>query len=368
MSKTIEQELASLADSILTQMRQGADQWYMPWHQGLEEPINLVTGRVFSGRNAAILWSQCQKRGYKRNQWATLKQWSKRRAKVRRGAKGVRVFVPKFNLGPDFWGGDSSEMSGFRSYHVFNVAELNNFNPDHPDLFDTFDVNHNIENLARKCRATIKFGGDRACYIPSLDRIEMPPQNRFYSTPHTTAEEGYYSTLAHELVHWTRPAVRANRPVQFEDDSLDYAFEELVAELGAAIICSRFGQNIEPRPDHAAYLKSWLSVLEDDFQYFYKALAIAQDAVHWLYEAADMLPREWALNYSGQEVVSQQRPPVAAAAYTVENPSGRKFNRNLAVAVSCGNCHEEYRVVLTRGESSSACPHCMRFNEHAVEW
>lgn len=46
----------------------------MPWHKGLEDPYNLVTGKVFKGRNAAILWSQAMLRGYDRNQWATMRQ------------------------------------------------------------------------------------------------------------------------------------------------------------------------------------------------------------------------------------------------------------------------------------------------------
>ena len=101
----------------------------------------------------------------------------------------------------------------------------------------------------------------------------------------------------HELVHWTKGAARANRP-DFEgtaDES--YAFEELVAELGAAIICTRFDQCIEPRADHAAYLKGWLTVLENDFDHFYRALKLAQVASHWLYRKTDMAPEGWAPDF-----------------------------------------------------------------------
>ncbi len=285
-----------MATELLAQMREGADTWYMPWHKGLEEPYNKVTGHVFTGGNAAILWSQAVKRGYPRSQWATLKQWAGRRGKVRKGAKGVRVFAPIHkNANPT-----SSSLRGFRSYHVFNVEEINNFNPDHPDMFPEDLVGSAVGDFAQKTGAHIRFIGDVACYRPRDDVIDMPPRSCFFDTVHTTAEEGFQSTLVHELVHWTKHKSRVNRTPQLENGEQDYAFEELVAELGAAIICTRFAQRIEPRPDHAAYLQSWLSVLENDFSYFYRALHLAQDAAHWLYLKTDMVPTGWVLSDESQ--------------------------------------------------------------------
>lgn len=295
MTVAATQELEAIATHLLTQMREGADRWYMPWHKGLEEPYNRITGRVFKGRNAAILWSQATQRGYLRNQWATLKQWAGSRAKVRRGAKGVRVFAPVHRNAPDLFKLNSSDLAGFRGYHVFNVQELNNYNPDHPDMFDGEMVGCSVGDFAQKTGARIQFFGDRACYRSHEDIINMPPRNRFIPTPHTTADEGFQSTLIHELVHWTKPENRANRVAKIENPEQAYAFEELVAELGAALICTRFSQRIEPRHDHAAYLKSWLSALENDFSYFYKALYLAQSAAHWLYVKTDTVPAGWVL-------------------------------------------------------------------------
>src|SRR5665213_3491448 len=68
-----------------------------------------------------------------------------------------------------------------------------------------------------------------------------------------------------------------------------YAFEELVAELGAAFLCSMLGIANEPRPDHAAYVASWLEVLGKDSQAIFTAANRAQLAVeylaHFAYEA-----------------------------------------------------------------------------------
>ncbi len=302
MTVSAGQELEELATELLAQMRGGADAWYMPWHKGLEEPYNKVTGHVFTGGNAAILWSQAMKRGYPRSQWATLKQWAGRRGKVRKGAKGVRVFAPIHkNANPT-----SSSLRGFRSYHVFNVEEINNFNPDHPDMFPEDLVGSMVGDFAQKTGAHIRFIGDVACYRPRDDTIDMPPRSRFFPTAHTTAEEGFQSTLVHELVHWTKQEKRAHRVPQFEDRDHAYAFEELVAELGAAIICTRFAQRVEPRADHAAYLKSWLTVLENDFSHFYKALHLAQDAAHWLYVKTNMVPAGWVLTNEEQAQVGSE--------------------------------------------------------------
>lgn len=300
MPMPLSQQLSELAETIISQMKHGAKTWYMPWHKGFQEPVNLVTGRVFGGRNAAILWNALNQRGYQRNEWATLKQWATRRGKVRAGAKGVRVIVPIHNFAPGLFNDESNDLAGFRSYHVFNVDEINNFNPDHPDLFvvnsSKVVVDRHIEHLVERSGADIRYGGNLACYIPKEDRIFMPPRSTFIATPHTTATEGFYSTLVHEIIHWTKHPGRAPRPNTWDDLSLAYAFEELIAELGAAMICTRFGQKIEPRLDHAAYLSTWLAVLESDFRHFYNALHQAQEAVHWIYRFTQMVPEGWTLD------------------------------------------------------------------------
>ena len=53
--------------------------------------------------------------------------------------------------------------------------------------------------------ARIKHGGDRACYIPSVDEIHMPVVEDFDSPDH------YWATLFHEQVHWTKEAKRLDR-------------------------------------------------------------------------------------------------------------------------------------------------------------
>jgi len=93
----------------------------------------------------------------------------------------------------------------------------------------------------------------------------------------SSAAEGYDATPLRELIHWTSPQHRCDRDIgkRFGDNS--YAREELVAEIGAAFLCADLGIRLEPRPDHAAYLTSCLSVLKSDKRAIFAADALAHD-------------------------------------------------------------------------------------------
>jgi len=82
--------------------------------------------------------------------------------------------------------------------------------------------------------------------------------------------------------HWTGAPHRLNREfgVRFGDRA--YAFEELIAELGAAFLCSGFGIVNDPRPDHAAYISSWLDILDRDHKAIFTAANQAQKGVEFL--------------------------------------------------------------------------------------
>jgi antirestriction protein ArdC len=100
--------------------------------------------------------------------------------------------------------------------------------------------------------------------------------------------EAYYATLGHELTHWTRHPSRLDGDFgRRRHGDEGYAREELVAELGAAILCADLGLALEPREDHAAYLASWLKVLRDDKRFIFSAAAHAQRAVDFLHRTGE---------------------------------------------------------------------------------
>ena len=124
---------------------------------------------------------------------------------------------------------------------------------------------------------TIRHGGNQAYYSPAADHIQLPPFEAFKD------KESYYATVLHELTHATRHATRLDRDLgrqRFGDAG--YAREELVAELGAAFLCTDLGITPEIREDHADYIGHWLKVLAEDKHAIFQAAAHAQRAADYL--------------------------------------------------------------------------------------
>lgn len=112
----------------------------------------------------------------------------------------------------------------------------------------------------------------------------MPEREAFVGTETCSTTEGYYSTLLHELTHWTGNEKRLNREKtkKFGDDT--YAIEELVAELGAAFLCSEFEIGLLPKGDHASYIAHWLKILKESKHCIFKASSEASKAVSYLHD------------------------------------------------------------------------------------
>ncbi|MFN7027614.1 MAG: zincin-like metallopeptidase domain-containing protein, partial [Pseudorhizobium sp.] len=134
----------------------------------------------------------------------------------------------------------------------------------------------------------IRHSGDQAYYSPIMDYIQMPPFEAFRDAA------GYAAVLSHEATHWTAAEHRVGRDLsRYAKDRTDRAREELIAELGSCFLCADLGiaPELVPRPDHASYLQSWLSVLANDKRAIFQAAAHAQRAVtflHSLQPEADM--------------------------------------------------------------------------------
>lgn len=88
-------------------------------------------------------------------------------------------------------------------------------------------------------------------------------------------------------IHWTAAPHRLNRDLsRYHKDRSDRAREELLVEVGSCLLCADLGivPELEPRPDHASYLQSWLTVLGSDKRAIFTAAAHAQRAVTYLHD------------------------------------------------------------------------------------
>lgn len=141
-----------------------------------------------------------------------------------------------------------------------------------------------IEKFVAQSGATINEDQSSASFVPSRDEINMPPKSLFFDNGQS-ATENYYAVLLHELTHWTGGKARlAREQVGHGKDQQKYAFEELIAELGSAFLCSHFRIKQHGRDDHATYIKSWLQALKNDKKFIFKAASQAQKAVDFLHE------------------------------------------------------------------------------------
>src|SRR5690606_20113105 len=87
-------------------------------------------------------------------------------------------------------------------------------------------------------------------------------------------------------IPWTAKADRAGRDLtRYARARTARAGEGLVAEIGSALLCADLGivPELEPRPDHAAYVGSWLTVLGDDKRAIFQAAAHAPRAVNFVH-------------------------------------------------------------------------------------
>ena len=278
----------SITDQIIASIEAGAGTFTMPWHRdaGTTMPTNALTGSTYNGVNVIALWAAAEHRGFTTGYWATYKQWSLLGGQVRKGEKAsVVVFYKQESVDvSEIDTGERKKKSVLyaRSSRVFNVDQIDGWQAPRPAASDPVAVLGAAERFVTATSADIRVGGDRAYYRPRTDQIQMPDRDRFTGTETIGATESYYATLLHELTHWTGHTNRLDRDFSDRFGREGYAMEELVAELGAAFLCSDLGITNRPRADHAAYIAHWLAVLKKDTRAIFTAASKANDARRFL--------------------------------------------------------------------------------------
>jgi len=221
---------------------QAGGKFEMPWHQINRIPENAKTGNCYQGINIPLLWVHQLKKGFASPVWATYKQWTELGAQVKRGEKGAPVvFYKTFEIEAESSEEDAQTRIFARYSTVFNAAQVEGYESpaaiesSRPSLIENIGA---ADMLVNQTGADIRHGGDQAFYAPKMDYISMPPREMFKDTSTSTATENYYSVLFHELTHWSGAKHRLDRLNNDKFGGKDYAFEELVAELGAAMCCA----------------------------------------------------------------------------------------------------------------------------------
>jgi antirestriction protein ArdC len=260
-----------ITDKIIKLMEENDADWRRPWlGDGIAK--NIVSEKSYRGVNIPILGLS----GYSSPWFGTYKQWAALGAQVRKSEKSTAIFFWKPLHIKDKETEEDRQILMARSYAVFSIEQVENAPSVKIETRPPLERHAECDRIIEATGAKITYGGDRAAYIPSQDRIVMPKPEQFLSP------EGFYGTLCHEVTHWAGHESRLNRNLKGRFGSETYAFEELIGETGAALICAAAGIIPEPRAETAKYLNSWVKVLKNDKHAIISAFSHAQKAADFI--------------------------------------------------------------------------------------
>lgn len=210
-----------VTDSIIASIEHGARDWQCPWARSQSMPVNAVTDHKYRGINVVMLWLTSGEGGWPQG-WASYKQWQTSGAQVRKSEPGTTIIFYKslardrLDSRGDVVIGDDGEaridhIPMLRTSTVFNAAQVDGYEPEAVPERPLFERIEGAEAFVANTGAVVRHGGEQAYYRPCADHIQMPDRERFTGTDTSTAQEGYYGTLLHELTHWTGPKKRLDR-------------------------------------------------------------------------------------------------------------------------------------------------------------
>lgn len=280
-----------VTDRIIEQMQNGIIPWHKPWHMAgnaEEMAINYVTRRPYSLVNQWLLLEP--------GEYLTFKQVTALGGKVKKGSKSrFVVFFTKvaYTVKNESTGEDEERSYPLlRYYNVFRLADCEGIQSkiEKPEAGEVVELPLCDEADAAIdayvfSQPTLSFQNDkpsdRAYYSPADDKVVVPMRSQFDEMAK------YYSTAFHELTHSTLTESRCNRKQDGAGASFfgskAYSREELVAEMGAAMLCSNFGIDCEKAfKNSVAYLQSWVRNLKEDVKAVVVAAGKAEKAVRYI--------------------------------------------------------------------------------------
>ena len=305
------------------------DGWKKPWFTegALQWPKNL-NGREYNGMNAFLLLLHCEKEGYKIPRFCTfdrIQQFNKPgsrdkdakpRVSVLKGEHSFPVMLTTFTVvdketkerikWEDYKLLSQEQREKYnvypklQTYHVFNVAQTN-LKEVRPELWEKLEQEYSMPKVDRSeafepvdrmitdnrwiCPIKPMYG-DSAYYSISKNEIVVPEKGQFKDG------ESFYSNLFHEMGHSTGAENQLDRLKPTTFGSAEYAREELVAELTAALTAQRYGMSKHLKDDTAAYLKAWLDSLKESPQYIKTVLLDVKKASSMLTQRIDQIALE----------------------------------------------------------------------------
>lgn len=260
-----------VTERIQEKLKAGVVPWRQPWTN--KGAVSWNNQRPYRGINVMLL---------NPGEYATFKQIQESGGKVKKGAKSSLVVFWKWITKENKETGEKTEFPYLRYYNVFEInTQTEGLKSKRKEKTFEHDPIEEAEKIIQnyKNKPEIKFNGGKAYYKPSEDYISVPPLED-YSSKHE-----YYSTLFHESIHSTGHKKRLNRKGITESAGFGsevYSKEELVAEIGAAMLCGVVGIDNHTIDNSASYINSWMRKLKEDSKLIVHAAAAAQKAADYI--------------------------------------------------------------------------------------
>lgn len=276
----------AVTERLIGMLESGTAPWQKPWDAGIaamNRPHNF-NGRPYHGVNALMLWCTAIDKGYEDPRWLTFKQVNKLGGHVNKGEKAQIVEYWQWEKeveNPETGEKEKVPLEHPKVYRaaVFNADQCTGL-PKLRRQAQKWSPVERAENIIAANGVPVTHNTDgSAFYSPGGDFICLPPRESFATV------DAYYSTLLHEVGHSTGHPTRLNREFGGQFGSEGYAREELRAELASTFLCGELGiATTGSDEQHAAYVKSWVSALKNDYNEIFKAAADAEKICNYLYE------------------------------------------------------------------------------------
>lgn len=276
----------AVTERLIGMLESGTAPWQKPWDAGIaamNRPHNY-NGRPYHGVNALMLWCTAIDKGYEDPRWLTFKQVNKLGGHVNKGEKAQIVEYWQWEKeveNPETGEKEKVPLEHPKVYRaaVFNADQCTGL-PKLRRQAQKWSPVERAENIIAANGVPVTHNTDgSAFYSPGGDFICLPPRESFATV------DAYYSTLLHEVGHSTGHPTRLNREFGGQFGSEGYAREELRAELASTFLCGELGiATTGSDEQHAAYVKSWVSALKNDYNEIFRAAADAEKICNYLYE------------------------------------------------------------------------------------
>lgn len=326
-----------LAREFLNCLEEKGLDWKRGWDAPATAPQNAVTHAPYHGINRFHLSLLAVSRGYADPRWATMTQIMDKNGTYHPGEtwhlqKGSRAVYVEY-----WYAWDPQEKTALpwseykrltleeqaayqlraRYTPVFHASMIDGIAPIQLPERDPRQVSRMVYHTYKGMGVAVSFdGGSRAFYVPSEDAIHLPSAELFHDS------YGLDSVLLHELAHASGHHSRLDRPQEGRFGSPEYAYEELVAEIGSCFVAAGLEQTPLHVENHKAYVQAWIRDIRDKPETLVAAVRDAQAAANYMERQAELSMERERQAETGLEAAEEARaeardeaqpqPPAAA--------------------------------------------------------